>query len=94
LENFDIVEKECGKQAKCLYSISHCKKPGTSFIISIMLAFYLCEGPNMIRLLKKLTSVLEQRPEEISNNSKMKRRVTKVGDRKEVRKFSLINNTA
>jgi len=59
-----------------------------------MLAFYLCEGPNMIRLLKKLTSVLEQRPEEISNNSKMKRRVTKVGDRKEVRKFSLINNTA
>jgi len=48
----------------------------------------------MIRLLKKLTSVLEQRPEEISNNSKMKRRVTKVGDRKEVRKFSLINNTA
>jgi len=93
LENFDIVEKERGKQAKCLYSISHCRKPGTSFIISIMLAFYLCEGPNIIRLLK-LTSVLEQRPEEISNNSKMKRRVTKVGDRKEVRKFSLINNTA
>jgi hypothetical protein len=44
--------------------------------------------------LKKLTSVLEQKPKEISINSKMKRRVPKVGDGKEVRKFSLINNIA
>jgi len=43
--------------------------------------------------LKKLTSILEQKPKEISKNSKMKRRVPKVGDRKEAMEFNLINDT-
>jgi len=65
---------------------------GTHFTISCYVGFSFVPGTNTIWLLKKHTS--EQKPKEISKNSKMKRRVPKVGDRKEAMEFNLINDTA
>ena len=74
------------------YTLYH--TAGTHFTISCYVGFSFVPVTNTIWLLKKLTSILEQKPKEISKNSKMKRRVPKVGDRKEAMEFNLINDTA